>query len=620
MFSSRKQIVRRTLGLAALVLGALVVTSCGGGSGTDNKKVDLPSCRDPQVLLDNGVCGDPRPPFVPPACPDGQIRNDLGVCVVPDFPPPERVPGPNEVVIYVNIDGDESTKQAAFAGYNLHLWQDCGNGWGPSVTDAKGATYSIPTTWPNGPGIASKDTGDVGVRHDPYYGAYFVIPTSEAGTCGNFIIKTPGGAAQTNDLQINITRNGGDYDRMMWVIVNSDDMRNSRTSTLPICVNDVCTLSRPLLSITDAEAHWISPRTILWNREIAATKSVQLVHSTAGGMSAAEDGSLKGGELLATLGAARPLTDEERALVPHLSSYFAYDLPESLSLDAIKAALKDELLILGRYDSAEEDDSGAPVTVERGRATRIQLAHVLDALYTAGPEDADEATLGVSYDNGVGAAVWAPTAQNVELRIYSGDPLRVAETKPMTWDSNTGIWSVKGTAAELDRKFYRFRVTAYNPVTKKIQRLEVTDPYSVSLSTNGRHSQFVNLEDADLKPAGWDGHAVPEVAAPEHMSIYEGHIRDFSINDQSTPAAYRGKYMAFTQTNSAPVAHLQELVAAGLTHFHTLPSNDGSSISEDVNTQVNLDSYVFELCQAASDPDSIPECSGANNGATIRSM
>ena len=149
----------------------------------------------------------------------------------------------------------------------------------------------------------------------------------------------------------------------------------------------------------------------------------------------------------------------------------------------------------------------------------------------------------------------------------------------------------------MDRKFYRFRVTTYNAQAKKVQRLEVTDPYSVSLATNGRYSQFVNLDDADAKPAGWDGHAIPEVVAPEAMTIYEGHIRDFSINDQSTPAAYRGKYMAFTEANSAPVNHLRELVSAGLTHMHLLPNNDSSNIEEDVNAQVNLDSYIFELCQ-----------------------
>lgn len=616
--NARNNIRRLLQGTLPLLLVAFALTGCGGGSGTDNKKVDLPACRDPQVILDNGTCGDPRPPFELPACPEGQVRSG-GECVVPDFPVPERKPGPNEVVIYVNLDSTD--KLSAFASYNLHLWQDCGNGWGSSATDRTGTTYSIPTTWPNGPGITSKDNGNAGERHDPYYGAFFVIPTSELGTCGNFIIKTPGGAAQTGDLQVNIKRDGGDYDRMAWIIVNTDNMRNSRMSNIPICLNDVCTLDRPLLSITDVEAHWLSARTIIWNREFAANKKVEIYRSTEGGMSAAKDGSLQGGQLLATLNSARPLTAEEQALVPHLADYFAYDLPANVSIDTIKSALKDELLILGRYDSVEENDAGATVTVERGRATRIQLPQVLDSLYTAGATDADEAKLGVNYSDGVGVSLWAPTAQNVELRIYSGDPLRVADTKTLQWDASTGIWSYKGSAAELDRKFYRFRVTAYNPLAKKVQRLEVTDPYSVSLSTNGRHSQFVNLNDADVKPAGWDNHVIPTVAAPEAATIYEGHVRDFSINDQSTPAAYRGKYLAFAQTNTAPVEHLRKLVDAGLTHIHLLPSNDSSSINEDASAQVNLDSYIFELCQKVANKSAVSVCDGSvSNGATVRSV
>ena len=619
MIISRACFAYQRLGLATLMVGVLLLSGCGGGSGTDNEKVELPSCRDPQVVLDNGTCGDPRPPFVPPACPEGQVYNDLGVCVTPDFPMPEKIAGPNEVVIFVNVDSD--TKLDDFASYNLHLWQDCGNGWGSSTTDATGATYAIPTTWPNGPGVSSRDDGEPGVRHDPYYGAYFVIPISEAGSCGNYIIKTPGGAAQTNDLQLNIKRDDSDYARMAWVIINTENMRNSRVSSLPICIGDKCTLERPLLSISDVEAHWISSHTILWNREIDANKTVQLFHSTAGGMTAAEDGSLSGGELLASLSAARPMTEAETALVPHLSGYFAYDLPANIAIDTIKTALKDELLILGRYDSVEEGEGGELMTVERGRATRIQLPKVLDELYTSGDMDADEAKLGVNYENGVGVSVWAPTAQNVELRIYSGDPLRVADTKAMQFDAATGVWTYTGTASELDRKFYRFRVTAYSAIAKKVQRLEVTDPYSVSLATNSRYSQFVNLDDADTKPSGWDGHAVPEVVAPEAMTIYEGHVRDFSINDQSTPEAYRGKYMAFTQVGTAPVAHLQALADAGLTHFHVLPSNDSSNINEDVNAQINLDSYVFELCQKVDNKDAVKVCDGSvSNGATLRSV
>ncbi len=608
---------RKKLGFLALLFGIAVLSGCGGGSGTDNKQTNFPSCRDPEVLLDNGQCGLPRDPYVPPACPVGEIRNDVGDCVVPDFPTPEKIPGENEVVIYVNVDSAD--KNADFAGYNLHLWQEGCNGWANSVTDGTNTTYAIDTVWPNGPHISSHDTGEPGVRHDPYYGAFFVIPTSDLGSCGNFIIKAPGagGIVQTENLKISIKHDGGQYDRMMWVIVNTQNMRNSRSSTLPICINDVCTLKQPAVAISGIEAHWIGSHTIVWDREFAAGKKIALYHSTAGGMAGADDGSITGGELLAELSEGRLLTDDEKAQVPQLANYYAYDLPDTVSLDAIKSALKDELLIVGRYD-ADEDG----VTVERGRATRVQVAEVLDQLYTTGDDDADEAQLGLSYgSSGITSSVWAPTAQKVELRIYSGDPLRVSATKDMTLDNNTGIWSYTGTAPEMDRKYYRFRVTSYNPQEKKILRLEVTDPYSVSLASNGRYSQFINLDDADIKPAGWDAQVVPDAGAPETASIYEAQVRDFSVNDASTAAAYRGKYMAFTEADSVPMQHLQALADAGLKYVHLLPIADGSSIKEDFDSQANLDSYVFDLCQRVDDPASVSICDGTvSYSSTLRSL
>ena len=57
----------------ALVLVIGLVSGCGGGSGTDNDKPDLPVCDNFEVVLPNGTCGEPLPP---PPCPD------------PPLPPP----------------------------------------------------------------------------------------------------------------------------------------------------------------------------------------------------------------------------------------------------------------------------------------------------------------------------------------------------------------------------------------------------------------------------------------------------------------------------------------------------------------------------------------------------
>jgi pullulanase-type alpha-1,6-glucosidase len=70
------------------------------------------------------------------------------------------------------------------------------------------------------------------------------------------------------------------------------------------------------------------------------------------------------------------------------------------------------------------------------------------------------------------------------------------------------------------------------------------------------------------------------VAAPSDLSIYELHVRDFSINDPSVPAAKRGKYLAFTEAGSHGMRHLTALAAAGLTDVHLLPVFDIASVNE----------------------------------------
>ena len=45
------------------------------------------------------------------------------------------------------------------------------------------------------------------------------------------------------------------------------------------------------------------------------------------------------------------------------------------------------------------------------------------------------------------------------------------------------------------------------------------------------------------------------------MSLYELHIRDFSVNDLTVPAAHRGLYEAFDDQYSNGMRHLRSLAA-----------------------------------------------------------
>ena len=250
------------------------------------------------------------------------------------------------------------------------------------------------------------------------------------------------------------------------------------------------------------------------------------------------------------------------------------------------------------------------------KATRVQTAKVLDALYTAAENDADEATLGVVYTaESIDVSVWAPTAQDVKLNVYDADK-NLVSTNNMSENAATGIWSYSGEAS-LDRLFYRFELTVYHPQNDAIETIETSDPYSVSLSTNGVYSQFVNLIDEDLKPAGWDAHTIPTIVDPEDAVIYEGHVRDFSALDESTTQPNRGKYLAFTESSSAPMSHLADLVANGLTHFHMLPVNDIASINEDPAMIVDVTDTVADLCAVN---EAAPVCGEESDSATLLSV
>ena len=54
--------------------------------------------------------------------------------------------------------------------------------------------------------------------------------------------------------------------------------------------------------------------------------------------------------------------------------------------------------------------------------------------------------------------------------------------------------------------------------------------------------------------------ARPALGSPEELSLYELHVRDFSISDQTVPAERRGTYAAFT----VPGAEEADRVAAVL--------------------------------------------------------
>jgi len=298
----------------------------------------------------------------------------------------------------------------------------------------------------------------------------------------------------------------------------------------------------------------------------------------------------------------------------NLSGWPTFTLPGSVDAAQAKELLKYQLVLVQTYFADGSD-------VAEG--TKLQTPGALDNLYA---EAAAATVFGPDYGTGAPTpSVWAPTAMSVALNIYdtsaAADPSAVVL---MDENSDSGVWSTPGDAG-WDRKFYTYTVTVYRQdvgdnvnTLGEIVTVEVTDPYSVSLATDSARSQFVNLDDADLKPAGWDGLIKPALAAPEDITLYELHVRDFSIADDTVSDANRGKFMAFTELGSNGMTHLTDLQSAGLSHVHLLPSFDIATVLENRAERIETDDLVDDLCAAV--PAAADALCPTYSGQTIREV
>src|SRR5699024_8259382 len=257
---------------------------------------------------------------------------------------------------------------------------------------------------------------------------------------------------------------------------------------------------------------------------------------------------------------------------PYLSDYLALDV-EGLTTAQVKQVLQGQMRVL-------QSQEGTPTAF-----TGVQIPGVLDDLYAGAASDRP---LGPTWSaDGVPTlAVWAPTARNVQLQLWpEGAEQESTEPQlvPMTRQED-GSWSVTGEADWQDRS-YRYLVQVYADSAGKVLQNSVTDPYSVGLTLNSTHSVLVDLDDQRWQPDLWAQTPAPVIEDAVDRTIYELHVRDFSISDETVPADLRGTYGAFALSDTDGVKHLRELAEAGMNTVHLLPTFDIATIAEDRSEQ-----------------------------------
>jgi len=185
--------------------------------------------------------------------------------------------------------------------------------------------------------------------------------------------------------------------------------------------------------------------------------------------------------------------------------------------------------------------------------------------------------LGVTYTKkATTLRVWAPTATAVNVVTYkeSNSPYSSGKLIPMKYDVK-GTWVATLKGDQDGTVFnYRVQVNGFNN--------EAVDPYVRATTVNGLRGVIVDL--SSTNPKGW-GMTKPRFSGkPTDAIIYELHVRDLSMDASSGfPAAQKGKYIAFTNTNTSHngqktgVAAIKDL---GVTHVELLPIFDFATVDE----------------------------------------
>ena len=320
-------------------------------------------------------------------------------------------------------------------------------------------------------------------------------------------------------------------------------------------------------------AHWVDETTFAWPSTLISNPS-ELTYELWGGserltVSATDVTGTDAVKLADLTHSDEGLSEEQLEGRGHLSSF--HTLGVDLDRAVIEDALKGDLMIVAR--DAEGNTAAA---------TRIQIPGILDALYA---DEARAQDLGLTFADGVPSLrLWAPTALSVDLQIFdnaegTGEPTVVAMERQAD-----GSWTATGEEAWKNRA-YIYDVEVYVPSTGKVENNLVTDPYSVGLAVNSTHSIILDLNDPAFMPEVWLNNESPVIENESARSIYELHIRDFSISDETVPQELRGTYEAFALEDTAGVNHLRDLSDAGMNTIHLLPSFDLATIEEQRSEQ-----------------------------------
>jgi pullulanase len=500
----------------------------------------------------------------------------------------QKDPGPNEFVdpakegyeywayngigkLYKSIV-DVNNPNALLPGYaRIHYFRADGNYFNWTV-------YAFNDT--------AEFTGDfndglTGVTHFDSLGAYFDISLIPNAQDLGFIVHNIGTGVKDPGPDMHLAVNSFNQ---AWVLSGESTVLTTAPTQAQILQSE----------LSGQQAYWLDRQRVAIQPQFVQGGSTYAVNaSLTGGLAATSTGIMGG--LTIPLAPGGTLTADELMRYPQLSNYAVLQVSPAVPLSTIESALTGQLAF-------SEVNSGGTLQY----ATGIQTAGVLDDLYFY------NGTLGVVFNHGddsgwhdwpddenfpVKIKLWAPTAQNVALEVFD-HATDTAPSSTIPMHEHNGVWVADGTADWKD-KYYLYAVKVWVPVDGAVDTNVTSDPYSVDLAINGTKSRITDLDSDETKPPAWDEDKSPVLGRTSDLSIYELHVRDFSVNDMTVPQEARGMYDAFTNPDSAGMQHLRALARSGLKAVHILPSFHFASVNEDKSTWL----MPGDLSQFAPDSD-----------------
>ena len=172
---------------------------------------------------------------------------------------------------------------------------------------------------------------------------------------------------------------------------------------------------------------------------------------------------------------------------------------------------------------------------------------------------------------------WSPVSSAVELCLFDTPTAATPSARHALKRAAAGTWEAT-IPGDLHGRAYAYRFTHYGA-----DHL-VPDIHCFAATADSTRSIAVDL--ARAEPANWSTTPAPRIAQATDEILYEAHVRDFSVADESCPKAERGTYLGLIHSGTAPdgsptgLAYLRRL---GITALHLMPVHDFTAAREAYN-------------------------------------